>query len=48
MLEAKAGAAGLEIIRQYEDSAGDTIEMSVSVHPADRFTVVTRLTRELP
>ena len=48
LLGAKAGSAGLEIIRRYDDSAGDTIEISVSVHPADRFTVVTRLTREQP
>ena len=47
-LEAKADSAGLEIIRRYDDSAGDTIEISVSLHPADRFTVVTRLTREQP
>lgn len=45
-LGAKAGSAGLEIIRRYDDTAGETIEISVSVHPADRFTVVTRLTRE--
>ena len=45
-LGAKAGSAGLEIMRRYDDTAGETIEISVSVHPADRFTVVTRLTRE--
>ena len=33
-------------LRFYDDTAGDTIEVSVSVHPADRFVVVTRLTRE--
>ena len=46
MLEAKAGAPGLEVIRRYEDSAGETVEMSVSLHPADRFTVTMRLTRD--
>ena len=46
VLDVKAGSAGLEIIRHYEDSAGDTVEISVSLHPADRFTVTTRLTRE--
>ena len=46
MLDAKTGSAALEVVRFYEDIAGDTIEASVSVHPADRFTVVTRLTRE--
>ena len=48
VLEAKAGAPGLEVIRRYEDSAGEIVEMSVSVHPADRFTVTMRLTRDRP
>ena len=47
-LGAKIGSAGLEVVRFYDDTAGDTIEVSVSVHPADRFTVVTKLTRERP
>jgi len=46
VLSTKSGSAGLEIVRFYDDTAGDTIEVSVSVHPADRFVVVTRLTRE--
>jgi DNA-binding GntR family transcriptional regulator len=46
VLETKAGAPGLEVIRRYEDSAGENVETSVSVHPADRFTVTMRLTRE--
>ena len=45
-LKAKSGGAGLEVVRYYDDTAGDTIEVSVSVHPADRFAVMTRLTRE--
>jgi GntR family transcriptional regulator len=48
VLRIKAGSAGLEVTRHYEDSAGEIVEASVSVHPADRFTVVTRLTRERP
>jgi GntR family transcriptional regulator len=46
-LSSKSGSAGLEVVRFYDDTAGETIEISVSVHPADRFTVVTRLTREI-
>lgn len=45
-LRVTAGTAALEVTRHYEDPAGDIVEASVSVHPADRFTVVTRLTRE--
>ena len=46
VLESKAGAPGLEVLRRYEDSAGEIVEMSVSVHPADRFAVTMRLTRD--
>jgi hypothetical protein len=33
VLSTKSGSAGLEIVRFYDDTAGDTIEVSVSVHP---------------
>jgi DNA-binding GntR family transcriptional regulator len=45
-LRADAGSAGLEVVRRYLDQAGATVETSISVHPADRFTVSTRLTRQ--
>jgi DNA-binding GntR family transcriptional regulator len=44
-LQTTAGSAGLEVIRRYLDHAGENVEVSITVHPADRFTVSTRLTR---
>jgi DNA-binding GntR family transcriptional regulator len=45
-LAAKAGSPALRIIRRYLDHAGEAFEISVTVHPADRFTFSTRLRRE--
>ncbi|MFJ3055363.1 GntR family transcriptional regulator [Herbaspirillum sp. NPDC087042] len=39
------GSAGLEIIRQYIDAAGQVFEVSVSTHPSDRFVIAMRLER---
>ena len=39
------GSAALEIVRRYIDSTGVAFEVSVSVHPADRFAVSMRLKR---
>lgn len=39
------GTAALEIVRRYIDSAGETFEVSISVHPAERFSVSMRLKR---
>ncbi len=39
------GAAVLKILRRYIDHAGDTFEVSVSIHPAETFSVTTRMTR---
>ena len=39
------GAAVLKIVRRYIDEAGDTFEVSVTIHPAETFSVTTRLKR---
>ncbi len=39
------GAAVLKIVRRYIDEAGDTFEVSVTTHPAETFSVTTRLKR---
>lgn len=39
------GAAVLKIVRRYFDEAGDTFEVSVTTHPAETFSVVTRMKR---
>ncbi|WP_206956263.1 GntR family transcriptional regulator [Trinickia acidisoli] len=44
-LQAKPESAALEIVRRYLDAAGTAFEVSVSVHPADRFSVSMRLKR---
>ncbi|MGF6967294.1 DNA-binding GntR family transcriptional regulator [Paraburkholderia sp. WC7.3g] len=44
-LKVDAGTAALEIVRRYLDSAGETFEVSISVHPAERFSVSMRLKR---
>jgi DNA-binding GntR family transcriptional regulator len=44
-LRAEAGTAALEIVRRYLDAAGKCFEVSVSVHPAERFSVAMRLKR---
>ncbi|OUM00019.1 GntR family transcriptional regulator [Variovorax sp. JS1663] len=40
-----AGAAALKIVRRYLDEAGELFEASITVHPADRFSVSMRLQR---
>jgi DNA-binding GntR family transcriptional regulator len=44
-LQAPAGMAGLEIVRQYFDASGKIFEVSITVHPSDRFAVSMRLQR---
>jgi len=44
-LNAEAGSPALRIIRRYYDAAGWLFEVSVSVHPADRFSYRMRLRR---
>lgn len=43
-LRLRTGASALKIVRSYIDGSGEVFEMSVSVHPADRFWVSMRLT----
>jgi DNA-binding GntR family transcriptional regulator len=44
-LRVDKGTAALEIVRRYLDSSGETFEVSISVHPAERFSVSMRLRR---
>jgi DNA-binding GntR family transcriptional regulator len=44
-LKVEEGTAALEIVRRYLDSGGETFEVSISVHPAERFSVSMRLKR---
>ncbi|TWG88659.1 DNA-binding GntR family transcriptional regulator [Cupriavidus gilardii J11] len=41
----KPGDPVLKVVRRYFDDAGETFEVSVSVHPAETFSVTTRLKR---
>jgi DNA-binding GntR family transcriptional regulator len=45
-LAATAGAPALQIVRRYIDHAAGAFEISVTLHPAERFTFSTRLRRE--
>jgi len=44
-LQVAAGTAALEIVRRYIDSSGVAFEVSISIHPAERFSVSMRLRR---
>ncbi|WP_310634376.1 GntR family transcriptional regulator [Paraburkholderia sp.] len=44
-LAVEAGTAALRVVRRYLDAAGKTFEVSVTVHPAERFSISMRLTR---
>ncbi|AXL50855.1 GntR family transcriptional regulator [Paraburkholderia caffeinilytica] len=44
-LQVDKGTAALEIVRRYLDASGETFEVSISVHPAERFSVSMRLKR---
>jgi DNA-binding GntR family transcriptional regulator len=44
-LNVQPGAAGLRVIRRYLDANGEAVEISVSFHPAERFSISTRLLR---
>ena len=45
-LEVEAGTPALRIVRHYIDPVGEAVEISVTVHPADRFTFSLRLRRD--
>jgi GntR family transcriptional regulator len=44
-LQVEAGTSALKIVRRYFDADDELFEVSVSVHPADRFSVSMRLRR---
>jgi len=48
VLRVEQGAAALKIVRRYLDADGQAFEVSISVHPADRFSVSMRLQRSAP
>ncbi|GAA0797720.1 MULTISPECIES: GntR family transcriptional regulator [Cupriavidus] len=39
------GSSVLKVVRRYLDEAGDTFEVSVTIHPAETFSVTTRMRR---
>jgi GntR family transcriptional regulator len=45
-LGVQADSPALKIVRHYLDRAGKVFEISISIHPADRFTFSMRLRRE--
>jgi GntR family transcriptional regulator len=45
-LKVQPESPALKVVRRYVDAAGEIFEISISIHPADRFTLSTRLTRE--
>ena len=44
-LRIEIGASALKIVRRYLDASGDAFEVSVSVHPAERFSISMKLQR---
>ncbi|QTF08607.1 GntR family transcriptional regulator [Brenneria izadpanahii] len=44
-LQLKTGAAALKVVRHYLDATGRAFEISVTVHPEERFSVVLQLKR---
>lgn len=44
-LKADAGSAALKVTRRYLDAKDEVFEISVSIHPADRFTFAMELSR---
>ncbi|SAK71509.1 GntR family transcriptional regulator [Caballeronia hypogeia] len=44
-LRVEQGTAALEIVRRYLDASGKSFEVSISIHPAERFSVAMRLKR---
>lgn len=47
-LHAETGSAALKVVRRYLDSADEVFEISVSIHPADRFIFAMEMTRSRP
>ncbi|TXI05079.1 MAG: GntR family transcriptional regulator [Pseudomonas monteilii] len=46
VLKAETGAPGLKIIRHYREENGDLMAVSETVHPDDRFTLVSQMRRD--
>jgi DNA-binding GntR family transcriptional regulator len=46
-LQAPAGSAALKIVRRYLDTDGELMDLSVTLHPASRYTLHTQLDRDL-
>lgn len=44
-LGVETGSAALQIVRRYLDAGGETIDVTVTLHPADRFSLTMRLQR---
>ncbi|GKS76957.1 GntR family transcriptional regulator [Acidovorax sp. SUPP950] len=44
-LQAPAGSAALKIVRRYVDTGGELMDVSVTLHPASRYTLSMQLTR---
>jgi GntR family transcriptional regulator len=45
-LGAPAGSPALRVVRRYLDERGTLIDLSVTIHPADRYMFSVTLTRE--
>ena len=45
MLKVEKGSPALKVTRRYYDVAGDILELGVAIHPADRFSLSTRIRR---
>jgi GntR family transcriptional regulator len=46
-LKAEAGSPALQLVRRYLDASNDAFEISVTTHPADRFTFSMQLDRSV-
>lgn len=46
VLKAEVGSLGLKIIRHYREENGDLMVVSETVHPDDRFTLVSQMRRD--
>ncbi|BDT76183.1 GntR family transcriptional regulator [Polynucleobacter sp. KF022] len=46
LLQAKAKSPALKIVRSYIDTANEAFQITVTTHPADRYSASTRLRRE--
>ena len=45
-LKSKEGEPALRIIRSYLDTANEVFEVTITTHPADRYTFITKLRRD--